>query len=219
MKSADDWAFIAIEALGLHTDDGLASDRPTLINIVRQIQADAANSLPPDVPPGVLLSEERIKEIEGRRQAVKSALWKHDGHCCIQSVRNKPKQEEMIIYDEGGHGENEAEFIAHTPDDITALLAERRTLLRLLHDSDSLDAYRHGWDARVTYGERTTLGELRIGAVFETEHGIRQIKTSEWVSATHILCYHLADGGPAHFHIDSGSRVREITVAGVTPSL
>jgi hypothetical protein len=67
----------------------------------------------------------------------------------------------------------------------------------------------------------TTLGELRAGAVFEDEAGVRAVKTCHSSIGPprecEFICYLLSSGDCAHFPEKNRTRVREIPVGEPEP--
>ena len=81
----------------------------------------------PTTPPP--LTEEELAEIEARANAAAAGPWRVDGHpgdeCRIEGG-NLAGHDGMVIYDEGGHGPEDALFIAHARSDVPRLIADLR---------------------------------------------------------------------------------------------
>lgn len=76
-----------------------------------------------------------LEAIKARAEAATPGPWERRittfTSCGVQGP-------EMAIYDEGGHGEEDAEFIAHARTDIPALVAEVERLRQLKSDADAV---------------------------------------------------------------------------------
>jgi hypothetical protein len=67
------------------------------------------------------MTDEELKVIRERCEKATPGPWRADGRY-IETIEGA--EEEMAIYDEGGHDELDAEFIAHAREDVPRLLEE-----------------------------------------------------------------------------------------------
>lgn len=147
MKTAEQWASEIQKFLsdtGWNPGPGwLAVEHGELAKLVQSIQALACRNVPP--LPQLRVSDAIAAEIVQRMSRAVPPPWLNDG--C--EIKSQPyyKDNHMIIYDEGGHTEEDAAFIAHSRQDMDDLCADRETFLRLLHDSEGIDAYQNGYVA------------------------------------------------------------------------
>lgn len=77
-----------------------------------------------------------LADIEARLNAATPGPWVTGQHASNDTVIEAVNGG-MTIYDEGGHGPADAQFIAHAPEDIAALLREVEALRTALRPSDT----------------------------------------------------------------------------------
>lgn len=197
MKTMSEWTVKIVSEVEDYLDP-LDALTEVLSKYLPMIQQDAVrHAQAPDLPEGVLLSDEELDVILKR--------LKDDNDWIIKS---------------GPYGRQRIKESVEARD---SLLMERQRLLGLLRDLSSDNAterYNAGWRDRVTRGDWTTLEELPEGALFETEDGVRAAKSEYRYGnepGSQCQCVLLASGEYAHFPERDLEKVREIHIAGVTP--
>lgn len=91
------------------------------------------------------MSDLDLEAIRARAAAARPGPWKLYGDGDPddwRGITNGNDADELCIYDEGGHGHDDAVFIAHARQDVPALIAEVERLSRQVARADAAEGAR-----------------------------------------------------------------------------